>query len=171
MVTRVRMDGLKDLEKALLELSQKEAKRIGRAAVRKAARQIANAAKDRVPVREGRLKRAIEVRVQQRFADGSRKGIIDAIVRVSGRAGPRPRKSDRQSTVKGKLGPARYNYQIGSAPNVYGAFIEFGTGDTRPLPFMRPAWDVEGGEVALVRIGRDLGDGLEKAAAKLGKGG
>ena len=171
MTARVRFTGGKELERALLELGRKEALKLGRAALRKAARQVANAAKAAVPVREGRLKRSIEVKVDQRFVHGQgRLPVLDAKVRVSGKLGERPRKTDRRSRIRGKLQEAKYGYQIGSWPNVYGAFLEFGTAEMTPRPFLRPAWDSEGGQTALDRIGKELGGGLEKAAAGMPKG-
>ena len=80
----------------------------------------------------------------------------------------RPRKTKTQrKTAKGKV--RDYAYQIGSRPDVYGAFVEFGTSDTAPKPYMRPAWDSEGGVSALDRIGDQLGRGIEDAAKRLRK--
>ena len=102
--------------------------------------------------------------------NGKRVPLLEATIKVSSRLGPRARKSDRQSTVRGKLGPAKYGYQIGSHPNVYGAMQEFGTRNMRARPWMRPAWLAEGGQTALNRIGDDLGKGLEAEAAKKPRG-
>jgi len=163
MVTRVKFHGGKDLERMLLQTLPREAKKIGRAAVRKAATQIRSAARDNVPVDQGRLKRAISVRVDREFSNGVRGTGFEASVFIKFSGDYRPRKTARRSRRRGgELAPARYSYQIGSAPKVYGAFVEYGTVDTPAQPFFRPAWDSQGGTVALKRIGDELGLGLEK---------
>lgn len=168
-MTRVTFSGGKDLERALLELSTKSAQKVGRFALRRAANEILKAARAGVPVDEGRLKKALRVRVDR---IRGRADILSALVYASGSAFDyRPRLSDRQSRVKGKLGPARYSYQIGTRPDVYGRFIEYGRHrqGVRAQPFMRPAWDSQGGAVALDRIGTELWNGLSREAARLGR--
>ncbi len=168
-MNRTVFTGGKELERALLELSTKSAQKVGRFALRRAANEILKAAKAGVPVHEGRLKRALRVRVDRV------RGVTDllsALVYVSGSSSDfRPRKTDRQSRVKGKLGPARYSYQIGTRPDIYGRFIEYGRHKqgVRAQPFMRPAWDSQGGAVALARIGDELWNGLSREAARLGR--
>lgn len=170
MAQYVRVTGAKELEKALLALNAKVATSIGRKALRQAANPVLSRAREAVPVNEGRLRRSLRVRVDRLLGAGTGAGVVlSAMVSVSGRLGTRPRKSDRQSTVKGVKGPARYNYQIGSSPSVYGRFVEFGIPGKPAHPFLRPAWDSEGGEVALRRIGKELGEGIERAAAGTGR--
>ena len=169
MAQRVKFTGGKELERALLELGEKEAAKVGRAAVRATAKPLLDAARGNVPVREGRLKRSLQLKVDRMFEGGQRKSGFTAIIKVSGRLGYRARRSDRQSRVRGKLGPARYNYQIGSSPNVYGAFVEFGIHGP-PQPFMRPAWEAEGGQVAINRMGKEIWTGLDKFVSQVRKG-
>ena len=170
MAGHVKLTGFKEAQRALLDLSTKEARKIGRAAVRKQARAIAKAAKEAVPVDEGRLKRAVSVRVDMiRDEMGLRGHLISALVYISDKQGPRRRKTDRQSTVRGRLGPPKYGYQIGSYPSVYGGFVEFGIHGPAQ-PFFRPAWDRQGGNVAITAIGKDLSVGIEAAAGALGAG-
>jgi HK97 gp10 family phage protein len=169
MATRVVFSGGKSLEKALLELARGEARRVGREALRKVGKKIVDQARANVPVKEGRLKKAIEIKFK-RAARGQTLGPqMEAEVRVSKKGGFRARKSDRQSRVKGKLGPARYGYQIGSRPDVYGQFVEYGHGNGPAQPFMRPAWDSDGGRIAMDRMGEELWKGLDRAAARAAK--
>lgn len=165
----VKLTGFKDLERALLELGEKTAKRVGRAALRKTAKPILDHAKAKVPVHQGRLKKALRIKVDQEFSGGKRQAAMKATIDVSGAGAKdyRKRKTQRRSTVKGKLQDARYDYQIGSRPDVYGKFVEFGTVDMAPQPFLRPAWDAEGGETAIRRMGKEIGEGIEREAAKL----
>lgn len=157
-----KVTGAKEIQRALYDLSTREAQKVGRAALRKAARAILVAARERVPVDEGRLKKALMLKVDR----GRNRSWLFANVLVKKLRTYRARKTDRQSTVKGKLGPARYDYQIGTTPEVYGAFVEFGTRDQPPRPYMRPAWDSQGGQTALDLIGREIGEGIERAAGK-----
>jgi len=164
MPSYVRTTGFKELEKTLLELGTKTAQKAGRAAVRQAAKPIQDAARANAPVKDGRLRRSIKTRVDRlRHAGFGGTQVLSALVYVSEGLGPRPRKTDRQSTVKGKLQEARYDYQIGSWANVYGRFVEFGIPGHAPHPFLRPAWDSQGGQVALKRIGETLSQAIERA--------
>lgn len=168
-MARTVFTGGKELERALLELSTKEAQKVGRFALRRAANYVLKAAKAGVPVDEGRLKRALRIKVDRLRG---RNDVLSALVYVSSKSSDyRSRKTDRQSRIKGRLGPARYSYQIGTRPDVYGRFVEYGRHKQgiRARPFLRPAWDANGGTIALGRIGDELWTGLSRAAAKLGR--
>lgn len=165
MQTTVKTRGFKNAERALLALSNTEAKKLARAALRKQARRVANAAKDAVPVDQGRLRRAISVRVDiLRDETGRRGSLMSAVVYISDKQGPRLRKTEQQSTVRGKKGPARSKYQIGSYPSVYGRFREFGIHGPVQA-FFRPAWDSQGGGTAVNMIGHELAEGFKSFAA------
>lgn len=158
------VEGFKELDRALKELGGREAKKIARKAVRVAAKPVQAAARANAPVEDGRLRRSISIRVD--FL-GPKRTMASALVYVSSRLGPRPRLTQRRSTVKGSLQAARYSYQIGSWPSVYGSFVEFGTMREPPRPFLRPAWQSQGRKgIELMR--RELGAGISAAAAKLG---
>lgn len=164
-MARIKVEGAAELQRALLELGQKEAAKLGRASLRKAARAILLAARANVPVGEGRLKRALTVEVDR----GRNRSWLFANVKV--RKGPdyRPRKTDRETTIKGKKRQWGYPYQVGSTPEVYGAILEFGAParNIAPRGWMRRAWDALGGRFAVERIGNDLGTGIELAAKRL----
>lgn len=166
----IKIEGARELEKALLQLSTKSAQKVGRAALRKGASPIAKKAKQIVRKKDRRVERAVSVRVDKVQGDPSK---MSAVVYVSSKKGDyRPRNTNRRSRIKGKLQPRRYDYQIGSRPDIYAKFLEYGRHKqgVRAFPFFRPAWDSEGGQVALDRIGEALGDGLEREAARLFKG-
>lgn len=149
---QIKVTGAKDIERALLMLSRNEARKIGRAALRKAAKPIVDAARANVPIKTGELRKGISVKVDRVRGNDA---IQQAVIKV--RPGPyRASKSER----------AENTYQVGSRRDVYGAFVEFGTSDTPAHPFMRPAWDAEGGAAAIERVGKELGAGLERVAAK-----
>lgn len=163
-MARVRIEGFRELERSLLALSQREAKKIARAAVRKAARPVLVAARANVHVKSGKLKRALTLRVDSPRGEPS---VMSALVYVRFTGDYRPRLTDRWSTVKGKFGPPKYDYQIGSTPNVYGMFEEFGAPGhgVAAHPFLRPAWDSHGGLTAARQMGDDLAEGVIKALA------
>lgn len=168
-MTRVTFTGGKELERALLELSTKSAQRVGRFALRRAANPIAKKAKAIVRKKNRRVERAIMVRVDRMRNDHS---VFSALVYVSGKkTGYRPRNSNRRSRIKGRLQERQYDYQIGSRPDVYARFLEYGRHKQgiRAYPFMRPAWDSEGGATALDRMGDELWNGLSREAARLGR--
>jgi len=50
----------------------------------------------------------------------------------------------------------------------YATWAEFGTVDTPPHPYMRPAWD-SGAEPALEYIKAELGNEIERAAQRLAR--
>jgi hypothetical protein len=172
--TSLRFTGGRELEQALLELGTKSAQRVGRFAVRSAARPIADKAKAIVRKKERRLARAIKIRVDRLK---SNKSEFSALVYISDRGFDyRPRKTNKQSRLHGRLVARRYDYQVGSLPSVYGGFLERGRngrwgGPVVPAyPFMRPAWDSEGGSIAMRRIAEQLRIGLEREAARLNRG-
>lgn len=158
----MKLSGFRELERDLLRLAEKDARRIGRRAVRRAAKPVYDAARANVPVREGRLRKSIKLRVDFLRGSTALGRVASALIYVDGKMGYRPRKSDRRSTVKGKLGPAKYGYQIGTRPDVYGRFIEFGIPGHAPRPFLRPAFDSHANRAVDI-MGKDLGDGIEAA--------
>lgn len=171
MRQHVQFSGGKDLERALLELTTKSAQKVGRASLRKTARPIADKAKATVRKKSGAVARSINIRVDRMRGNHA---LFSALVYLSdkkAKADYRARKTDRRSRIKGKLVDRRYDYQIGSLPSVYGRFLEYGRHKQgiRAFPFMRPAWDSEGGLVAQGRLGRELWAGLEKEVARLAK--
>lgn len=168
-MTRVTFTGGKKLERAFLELSTKSAQKVGRFALRRAANPIAKKAKAIVRKKSGAVAKAITVRVDRMRNDHS---TISALIYVKAKPGNyRPRKTNRRSRIKGVLQDPQYDYQIGSRPDVYARFLEYGRHKQgiRAFPFMRPAWDSEGGLTAQNRLGEELWEGLSREAARLGR--
>lgn len=144
---KVYIEGGRQVEQALLELSKREALKVGRAAARQAMRPILLAARARVPVREGKLKKALTLTVDR----GRNRKFLFATVKVKPIASTKPK---------------------GKPTNVYGAFIEYGAPgrNIAPRGYMRAAWDSEGGHTLLGRFGRLLGDGIVKAGERMRMG-
>lgn len=169
MATRSVFTGGKELERALLELSTKSAQKVGRFALRRAANPIAKKAKAIVRKKERRVEKAITVRVDRLRNNHSE---FSALIYVSGKkAKYRPRRTNRRSKIKGRLQERQYDYQIGSRPDVYARFLEYGRHKQgiRAFPFLRPAWDSEGGLTAQQRLGEELWNGLSREAARLAR--
>ena len=143
MASYLKFEGGRDLERVLLASSATEARKAGRKAVKGAGNQLLAQFRAAAPIDKGRLKRALRVRVDRGRYN---KALISALIYVSASASKyRPRKTLRQSTVKGKKGPARYSYQIGARPDVYGIFQEFGAPahGLAARPWFRPTWERE----------------------------
>lgn len=141
-MTQFKTSGLKELEAALLEMATKEAKRLGRLALRNAAKPILAEYKARTKIKTGEL--------------------------VSNEsAGTRLNK--RQRSLTPRPGPSEIEIHIGTA-DPGGLMEEFGNRNQVANPALTPAWDKEGGETALRRMGDELGAGFERYAARAKKG-
>jgi HK97 gp10 family phage protein len=156
MSATLTFEGGRVLEQALQSLATKKAQSLGRKALRRAGNNILRKARENAPKDEKRLARAIRIRIDRLRNE---RAVLSALVYVSASAFPyRPRKTQRETTVKGKKGPPKYSYQIGSLPNVYGRFLEYGAPgrNIAARPWFRPAWYQEGGEKALGVLKEEL---------------
>ncbi|MBX9665087.1 MAG: HK97 gp10 family phage protein [Novosphingobium sp.] len=168
----MKFEGGRELEKLLLEMGRTSAMRVGRVALRKAANAILKDARARVPVNEGRLRKALRVRIDRAKTE---RQLLSALIYVSATAFDyRPRKTGRKTVIRKKRNPYQkvdpgYTYQIGSRPDIYGRFIEYGAPGhgVAPRPFLRPAWAAQGGVTALVLLKRELAAGIVEEARKL----
>ncbi len=125
---RVNLDGLED---KLKELGPKLARKALRKAVKSAGELWVSEMKSRVPVDTGNLRESIGLKVQT----GAEAGHGFAKVSV----GPM---FDTADLVKGEdKGDSSQN------PGIYGMFVEFGTKNAHPEPFMRPTFDATADQV------------------------
>jgi hypothetical protein len=138
-----KLSGFRELERNLLELATREARRLGQHALKKAAEPILADYKAKTRVRTGHLQQ-------------------------SDNLGPRARLNKRQKKLTPKPGPSEIEIHIGTADPA-GIQEEFG-GRQAANPSLTPAWDRHGGEAALEVIGKELGAGLERAAKRMKKG-
>lgn len=159
----LKFEGGQQLDRALRLLGTTGALRVGRFALRRAANDILAEVRAAAPVDNGKLRKALRLRIDRGKYD---RKLLSALVYASASASKyRPRKTQRRSRVKGKLGPAKYAYQIGSRPDVYGIFQEFGAPahGLAARPWFRPAWERKKSEV-LDALMQELGVGLARAA-------
>jgi hypothetical protein len=141
MAQEFKTSGFRELEDALLELTTQVAKRMGRKALRDAGKPILAAYEARTKVASGAL---VE----------------------SENMGTRLNKRQRKLTPR--PGPSVVEIHIGTADPA-GIQEEFGIRQAAH-PSLTPAWDSEGGEKALARIGKSLGDSIERQARRVSKG-
>ena len=133
---KMRVDGLKALNASLMQMKGSLAKAVVRRALLKAAQPIADDMAQRAPRDSGYL--------------GDH---IDTGVRLSRRQSKMSRK---ESDVEVFAGATRV---------VQATLQEFGTSDTPPQPFARPAWDA-GKMQALQDVKTSLADEIEKTATR-----
>jgi HK97 gp10 family phage protein len=137
----LKIEGLDELRRALLQLPKELRKGPLRSAVSAGARIVQRKAAELAPIDEGTLKKAI---YRTRSREGSSSVQEMAIVGV--RYGKRFRRRGLDAW--------------------YWRFIEFGTRKMRARPFMRPAFEQTKPE-QLEAIRKRLGAAIERAAAKL----
>lgn len=157
--------GGRELDQILRNLGTKGALRIGRQALRRSGNDFLRDVRAAAPVDDGRLRKALRLRVDRGKYD---KSLLSALIYASASASKyRPRKTQRKSRIKGKLGPARYNYQIGSRPDVYGIFQEFGAPahGLPARPWFRPAWERKKNDL-LQALLQELASGIARAAVE-----
>ena len=136
-----KLTGGRELEAALAEFAKPVAKAVARRALKKAADPILKAYQANTTVATGRLQES----------------------EVAG-----TRLNRRQTKLNRRLGKSEVEVHIGTA-DPGGLQEEFGNAHQSPHPALRPAWDAEGGQRAVDRIGAELKIDLEKTAARVAR--
>ncbi|MCM2506067.1 HK97 gp10 family phage protein [Aureimonas altamirensis] len=149
MVMKVKIEGLKELGRALNELPKATNRSVCRRVLKEAGEPIARAARAKAPKRLGDLAESIDV--STKLAKSQRSG--GAAMTSEGY------RSAAKTTVDMYVGPGQHPQAITQ---------EFGTFKEPAQPFMRPAWDAEKG-TALDIITNMLWTEIEKSAARLAK--
>lgn len=156
----VKVTGLKELEKALMELPKEVAQRPLRAAVNAGAKVVMDEAKNRAPQGEtGNLRKAI-YRTRTRRGSGTGKETYVVGVR-KGKMKYADTANNRRLKRVGKT------YQTRGLA-YYWRFLEFGTSKLSARPFLRPAFEAKK-DAAVDAIKAKLAEAIEKTAAKLRK--
>lgn len=150
MIERVKVEGLKEVRAALMELPKATAKNVMRRVLKKRAAPIVEAARRRVPVDQGDLRESIVAST---------------------------RLTRRQRGKHKKDGPNDVEIFIGPDSRPQAHWVEFGTegrkqrktgkdvGRVIMEPYMRPAWDAERMGV-LDGIREDMWEEIEKAVSR-----
>lgn len=137
----VKIEGLKELDRALGQLPKSTAKATLRRVLKEAGEPIARAARSRAPIEEHHLVESID---------------------VSTRLNPRQRSLHRQA------GGRAFQEMFVGTNNPAGTQQEFGNSRHGPQPFMRPAWDATK-QQTLDYIANSLWGEIEKSAQRLAR--
>ena len=169
MSVTVRVDGLAALDRALGMLPKATARNVLRRTLDKAAQPIVVEAKRHAPVKTGTLRDSITASTRIKNKTGSaeyrsamKAGLGKAAARSALLAARRANKG-QGSFAETYVGPAR-----GKGVIRYAHIVEFGSNDTAPQPYMRPAWDSTKDQ-ALSIIKAELGSEIIKAARRVGR--
>jgi hypothetical protein len=133
-------EGLSDLENALGELPKATARNTLVRALKKGAEHVQQVWAPEVPRRTGEYERSVI-------------------------AGPSSKLTRRQRRDAKKEGKYFAEYHVGTSDPA-GMQLEFGNSHMAAQPTARPAWEVTQ-ESVLAGIGKDIGDEIEKARARL----
>lgn len=138
------IEGLDELKKAFNLLPQRVAAKAASKSVREGAKVIQKAAKAKVPVDTGNLKRSIAIKVLNKKRDA-----MEVVAIIGPGAGHFSKKK-----------------QTRTGDGFYGFFVECGTKKMKAQPFMRPAYD-ESKIEAQQAIMDIIGEAIETEAQKL----
>ena len=154
----VKLEGLRELEKALRDLPKATAKRVQQRVLMKRAKPIAEAAKSKAPVWSEALKKSIQATTKR--PRGHKTAAARAFASAGGGAAGRAAAKAAGGT------PAEVFIVAGRLPQAH--MVEFGSVNNRPVGYMRGAWD-EHKRGTLDDIARDLWDEIQRAAARAAK--
>ena len=165
----VSVSGFAELEQALANLPKATARNVLKRTLNKAAEPIADEARRLAPVKTGNLRNSIAVssRIKNKtgnaeYSAAMRAGLGKAAAASALRQARREAKGTG-SFAEVYVGPARGKGVIG-----YAHIVEFGSNDTAPQPYMRPAWDSKQRE-ALSIIRSELASQIMLAARRVGR--
>lgn len=168
---KVKVEGLRELDRALSELPKSLHKGVMTRVLRKAAQPIAEAARSLAPRDTGELSNSISISTRvansvgaQAFrevlATGGSRGEATKALRSARRAA---KGSAPQVSVY--VGPAKATTKRNAIKRIV---QEFGSRNQAARAYMRPAWDSKSGE-ALNIVKREMGDEITRAAQRLAK--
>lgn len=162
----IKIEGLKELEDALLELPKSVQGNVLKRAAVAAAADFAEHAQRLAPKDKGKLSREIKVAKPKMitagkgaFAAAMKEGSTPAEAAQAARAANRAA-GGRGRAVITRVGPTKAAF--------YGLFQEFGTAHHAARPFMRPTWDALKNSM-LDTMKEALASEIAKAAARAAK--
>jgi HK97 gp10 family phage protein len=159
MMISMKVEGLRELNKALQELPLQVRGRPLRSATQKAAAVIRNEARARVPVDTGLLKREIITSRSRRQSGEGRETYSIMVKQLT------KKYADTKANRRNKRVNKKYKVE-GLA--YYWRFIEFGTSKMAARPFLRKAFETKQREAVEV-LRKALGDAIQKQARKIRK--
>ena len=171
-----RIDGLKELDKALGELGKRLAGTVLYRTLEKVGAPIRDEMKAKAPFDDGATKDSI--RMIRASAERSRLGKAAYAKSLRGGGSVGEARGALRSTMAGlKAGAAFAEVIIGPGRMPQAMWAEFGTGERfhksgksvgvmRPSPYVRPAWDDHSGEL-VGKVAAELRQEIDKAAARV----
>jgi HK97 gp10 family phage protein len=163
-MSTVKLTGFRELEQALGQFKPSTAKGISGRALKKAAAPIKAAAIAKAPRTTGALADSIDVRIRTNLR---RRDMVMAVIGPVFKGDYRTL-ANPAMYVKGIKNGTERTYAYGSAPGVYGWFVEHGTYGKPGRPFLRPAFD-ENKYRAVEDIKDVAWEEIRKAAARAAK--
>jgi HK97 gp10 family phage protein len=159
MMISMKVEGLRELNKALQELPLQVRGRPLRSATQKAAAVIRNEARAKAPVDTGLLKREI-IATRSRRQSGEGRETFSIMVKQLTKKYADTKANRRKGRVGKKFKTEGLAY--------YWRFIEFGTSKMAARPFLRKAFETKQREAVEV-LRKELGDAIQKQARKIRK--
>ncbi len=150
---KMRVRGLRELDRALAELPKATARNVLKRTARTALEPMRALAEAKAPVLSGDLQ--VSIVLSEKRTRRARKGRPRAIRRADGSF-----RGVAQTNYAVALGPAS-----GKGVLNYAALEEFGSANNPPQPFMRPAWDSEK-QSSLDRVIEELRSEISRAAER-----
>jgi HK97 gp10 family phage protein len=156
MIPTVKVDGLKELQRALSKLPVELQRASETNALREGMKPVLKTARAKAPTDTGLLKKAMGLTV--------RKGKNGITARVGARTGFKGRSLGFKMVKRGKLkGQMTERFQD---PSYYSHLVEYGTSHSAAKPFIRPA--VENNTLEITAgLAKGYEKGMEKALAKV----
>lgn len=179
MKSHLKLEGLKEIEQALLQISDRSTRSaVLKGALRRAAQPMQERAKEFAPYENGVLEKSIKIGARTVDDPGSRAFAAsmkatggDRDVAVGALRDARRAARAQNPGVALYLGPTRNAFyahfvEFGTAPHInVGRFAGSHHPGTAPDPFMRPAFDVEA-QPTVDRLGPLMWQEIDKAAAR-----
>lgn len=164
--TKIHVEGLSELEKALQEIPRATGGNVLKRAIVKPAQMFADHARELAPKESGKLKQEIKVSKPKVISAG--KAAFAAAMRegaTRAEAGHAARAANAAAGGAGRhavvsVGPTKGAF--------HGLFQEFGTARHGPKSFMRPAWDALSPRFPKM-IAETLWEEIEKARQRIAK--
>lgn len=158
-------EGFKELDAALTELPRATGKNVARKALFKAAEPIAEAARQNVAVRSGKLQKSITVSTKLANKVGNAE-FAAAMQSGQGKAAAVAAMRSARSASGGGSGRVEVHVGAGQLPHAH--LIEFGSSRQAPQPYLRPAFDAHSrGAVEILKV--ELRIEIDKAVARIAR--
>ena len=161
MAITMQIEGLRDLEAALAEIGNPNARRaVGRRVLRRVAQPLVDAARGLAPRLTGKMAESIIATTRLAGRDAARQ----AFGRVLREGGSRAEAVQAMRAIR-RASESLVELYVGPGQHPQAITQEFGTSFHPPQPFMRPAWD-QTQRPMIEDIKRELWADIQRTAAR-----